>query len=190
MQENGGIRFDVGTLIRLEPPELDNLTYPNPDRRKNAPARIAVKSYNISYIKILQHYKKFCQLLNNPIGRFGWDQVTREDFEEFRFGDYMENVSLQRAAQLAPTTSPGPKTKSPAELFANSIKRDPTAYPTLQKDNMYDNWYREFHAVGSSHGLDNLYYVCTTRAKFDMERIHGGFHLELGQQGSPIQGQH
>ena len=69
----------------------------------------------------------------------------------------MDSVTLQRAAQLTPTTSPSIKTKSPAELFAHSIKRDPTAYPKLHKDTIYDNWYREFHAVRSSHGLDNLF---------------------------------
>ena len=123
----------------------------------NAPARIAVKSYHISCIKILQHYKKLFQASNKPIGRFEWDQVTHEDFKEFRFGDYMDNVTLQQAAQLAPSTGPSIKTKTPAELFSYSIKRDPTAYPTLQKDTMYDNWFGEFHAVGSLHGLDNLF---------------------------------
>ena len=53
LQEHGGIRFDVATFLCQDHHELDNLTTPNPDRRKNAPACIAVKSYHISYIKIL-----------------------------------------------------------------------------------------------------------------------------------------
>ena len=58
---------------------------------------------------------------------------------------------------MAPQPSSTTNNKTPADLFAYGIKRDPTAYPSLHKESQYDNWFREFHAVGSSHGLDNLF---------------------------------
>ena len=48
-----------------------------------------------------------------------------------------------------------PKTK--AAIFLASIKKDQCAYPALTKDNLYDNWRREFRAVGRSHGMANLF---------------------------------
>ena len=93
LHEHGRIRLDVGKFIRPDHHKLDHLTYPNPSMRKNAPACIVVKSYHISCIKILQHYKKFHQASNKAIGRFEWDQVTRENFVQFCIGDYMYSVT-------------------------------------------------------------------------------------------------
>jgi len=155
-----GKQFNVGDMLFMSEDALDELVYQNPRAGEDGePDTLSVGIGHKNYIKILQHFNRYRHKIGKPIPPDEWDSVTAAEFQAFRFSDYLQQITLggRNDKVGSPNSSNGTSTKSPAELFVQGIRKDPSAYPTLHKDTLYDNWIREFSAVGSAHGLDSLF---------------------------------
>ena len=159
LEEHFAGMLDIGSLLTVTLETLESLKYPNPHADgDDEPATLPVPRGHCSLVIILQHYRRYRKDIGQPLDFDSWANVTSDDFDDFRCDDYMQQVTQKSpaAVMLARGTTTAPS-RSPADTFSSSVKRDPSAYPTLLKDSAYDHWIIEFSAVGRSHGLGNLF---------------------------------
>ena len=149
LKEHFGGSTDVLDILGMSDDDIDGLSYidttAKPAKSKPVPRGIATR------LKILILFRTYRHNISKPIGATDWIDITKADYDEFRSGPY-SRATLPTIPSIVPST-----TKSPADLFTYGIKKDPSAYPTLSKDNGYDQWHRQFKAVAVSQGMKDLF---------------------------------
>jgi len=185
LEQHFGKRFDIAGLLHISAAQLNKLTQPstlaeNDDASSefdSRPSRIPspsasrassrasptvnrIPAGDLHAIRILQHFNQYRIKINKPLSHDDWGELGYQEFDDFRLGDYMQQVTITGPPPRLPnsdSTNPRPPEKTPADLFVASVKKDSAAYPTLIKDSQYDSWLREFRAVGRSQSLENLF---------------------------------
>ena len=151
LQDHFGNNRNVLSLLTMSPEDIDTLEYW--DTSYNPHQYCPVPRGSLGLLRILIRFHTYRHEINQPIDKFQWTSITQEDFDDFRTGPYMAQVTTK----TLPSADPSPYAKSPLETFRYGIRRDMAAYPIFKLDNEFDSWYRTFESVGISHALHHLF---------------------------------
>ena len=80
-----------------------------------------------------------------------WATVTYEAITSWEEGESPSSTSATKPT--ANVTPAGPKQLSAAESFQRGVKRDPSQYPKLTEDKMWDSWKMNVEALARVHGV-------------------------------------
>ncbi len=136
----------VEDIMSMSFNDIDNLSFTTDDGNDQQLHRSSK-----ALIKALQSFIRYQVSLNN----WNYLSLSSEQFGRYRIELYDPNSNNNTLpSRLLNNRVP---TKTPAEAFKQSIKRDKAHYSSLKQDKQWDQWRRSTIATARAHGCDEIF---------------------------------
>ena len=153
-------------MITLQDNTIEVLTYTDDYDPNNVVNNQLLRLGDANTLKMFIRYLTYRQSRNLSIPRGEeWLTITNDDFEDFRTGAaaaYFISLPMNSQAIATHVVSGVPPPVQPRhqpsqlEAFIKKKKLDVSLYPTLTKDNLFDEYRRTLEATAHHHDLYNV----------------------------------
>ena len=107
--------------------------------------------------------------------------MQHDDFHSYRASAHFQTF-LHHKQVPVPVQNRNALGKTPAQLFTNSIKRDPTQFPIYKDESQWDHFNRELVATARSQGLEdvlNTNFIPATSEQADLFQLQQAFMYKV-----------
>ena len=123
--------YDPHSIVSTMDNKFEDLKYPVDGKHAT------INKGNANLLKCFKKYVLFRRAIGEPIQDPDWAKITKEEFDEYRIGDY--NDPLPSSAPLLPPAQHTSRIDVVRE-FRKGIRRDASSFTPYKDDAFWDSW--------------------------------------------------